>query len=383
MARVAATLPRHVASRRATKLPSAEDRARERARTRRHAPCGVSGTRLEGRSSMPSHATPIQSKTNVHGARRARVATEALRSRDPRSQAPASDQSPTGQVRPLRPVRVVHSSTESTSTERGFWVYVKHALMHPWHIVVLAGATVFGVANWSLLVLLLVFTGAEVMLLGIVLRMRAFRAYVDDRLDQIERGQAAEQRTTLLLQMSDEHRRELLRLEAIVDKIRDATRPHGTAAQIAVDECLRLLASYVRLAMTYNVSRDCLASVDRRALEEEIHTLEAARFTQGTHARALAQRRLQIAKKRADRWDRSRESLDAIAHQLAMIGELVQFTHEQVAAPSDPTGATSEIDRVVEELDDNQSTIEELAEFLGVEEAVDPHILDIGRGARG
>jgi hypothetical protein len=255
--------------------------------------------------------------------------------------------------------------------------------MHPWHIVVLAGATVFGVANWSLLVLLLVFAGAEILLLGIVLRLRAFRSYVDDRLDQIERGRAAEQRTTLLLQMSDEHRRELLRLESIVDKIRDATRPHGTAAQIAVDECLRLLASYVRLAMTYNVSRECLASVDRRLLEEEIHTLEAARFTQAAHARQLAQRRLQIAKKRAERWDRSRESLDAIAHQLAMIGELVQLTHEQVAAPADPTGATSEIDRVVEELDDSHSTIEELSELLGVDEPVDPRILDIGRAARG
>jgi hypothetical protein len=336
---------------------------------------------------MPSHATPIhQTKTNAQGARRARIATETLRARDPWSRPGSSEDVPGGaggEVRPIRPVRVVHSSVDGAPPERSFWVYVKHALMHPWHIVVLAGATVFGVANWSLLVLLLVFAGAEVMLLGIVLKLRAFRSYVDDRLDQIERGHAAEQRTTLLLQMGDEHRRELLRLEAIVDKIRDATRPHGTAAQIAVDECLRLLANYVRLAMTYNVSRECLASVDRRALEEEIHTLEAARFTQGPNARPLAQKRLLIAKKRAERWDKSREALDAIAHQLAMIGELVQLTHEQVAAPADPSGATCEIDRVVEELDDNQSTLEELSEILGVEEAVDPRILDIGRAARG
>ena len=42
--------------------------------------------------------------------------------------------------------------------------------------------------------------------------------------------------------MGEEHRRELLRLESVVDKIGDATRPHGTAAQLAGDECLRLLA---------------------------------------------------------------------------------------------------------------------------------------------
>jgi hypothetical protein len=261
-------------------------------------------------------------------------------------------------------------------------VYVKHAIVHPWHVVVLAGATVFGVANWSLLVLLLVFAGAELLLLGIVLHLRAFRRYVDDRLDQIERAKAAEQRAALLLQMSDEHRRELLRLETVVDRIRDAARPHGTASQIAVDECLLLLASYVRLAIAHNVSRECLASVDRKALEDEIHVLAAARFSQSEHTRTLAARRLTIARKRAERWDRSREALEAISHQLAMIGELVQLTHEQIAAPADPGGATEEIDRVVEQLDDNQATLDELAEFLGVEEAIEPRVLDMGRAAR-
>ncbi len=284
-------------------------------------------------------------------------------------------------ARPRRAVRVVRSS-EDAGPRHAAWVYVKHALMHPWHVVVLAGATVFGVANWSLLVLLLVFGGAELLLLGIVLRLHAFRRYVDERLDQLERAKAAEQRTTLFLQMGEEHRRELLRLEAVVDKIRDATRPHGTAAQIAADECLRLLASYVRLAIAYNVSRDCLATVDRRALDDEIRALETARFSPHPHTRALAQRRCGIARKRAERWDRSRAGLEAIAHQLAMIGELVQLTHEQVAAPVDPTGATDEIDRVVEELDESQATIEELAEFLGVDDTIEPRMLDMGRAAR-
>jgi hypothetical protein len=284
-------------------------------------------------------------------------------------------------VPPRRPVRVVRSSSE-VQPSRGAWVYIKHALMHPWHVVVLAGATVFGVANWSLLVLLLVFAGAEVLLLGIVLHLRTFRRYVDERLDQIERARAAEQRASLLLQMGDDHRRELLRLESVVDRIRDATKPHGTAAQLAVEECLRLLASYVRLAIAYNTSRECLASVDRRMLDDEIRALEGARFSTNANTRALAQRRLVIARKRAERWDRSRESLETIAHQLAMIGELVQLTHEQVAAPADPTDATGEIDRIVEELDDTQSTFDELAELLGVEEVVEPRVLDLGRVAR-
>jgi hypothetical protein len=331
-----------------------------------------------------------QSKANVEGVHRTRIAAGSAGSPDGGAAHGAARPSDTmaraAEHTPRRPVRAVRVASTPSSSDRtprrGTWVYVKHALMHPWHVVVLAGATVFGVANWSLLVLLLVFAGAELLLLGIVLHLRAFRRYVDERLEQIARAKAAEQRATLLLQMGDEHRRELLRLESVVDKIRDATRPHGTAAQLAVDECLRLLASYVRLAIAYNVSRECLASVDRRALDEEVRQLEAARFSAAPNTRALAQRRLAIARKRAERWDRSRESLECIAHQLAMIGELVQLTHEQVAAPADPRGTTDEIDRVVEELDSNHSTLEELAEFLGVEEAIEPQVLDMGRAAR-
>jgi hypothetical protein len=330
---------------------------------------------------MPSQQ---QAQSNVNGHHRPQATADGSPRHPPFDRARPERLEPAPETLiPPRPVRVVRTSAEQVKTpRRGLFVYVKHALMHPWHVVVLAGATVFGVANWSLLVLLLVFAGAELMLLGVVLHLRAFRKYVDERLDQIERARAAEQRATLLLQMGDEHRRELLRLESIVDRVRDATTPHGTAAQIAVDECLRLLAAYVRLAIAHNVSRECLASVNRRGLEEEIRSLEAARFAQGPHTRALAQRRMVIARKRAERWDRSREALDAIAHQLAMIGELIQLTHEQIAAPADPICATDEIDRAVEELDDHHSTLEELAEFLGVEETIDPRVLDMGRASR-
>jgi hypothetical protein len=342
---------------------------------------------------MPSHPSQESCEVDIRGKSgepRPRVAAVEPRALTPARAAAPIAAGAEGRARApatVRPIRVVRSSAEAPSadeqTKRSRWVYVKHALVHPWHVVVLAGATVFGVANWSFALLLLVFAGAELLLLGVVLQLRSFRRYVDDRLDQIERANAAEQRATLLLQMGDEHRRELLRLEGTVDRIRDAAKPHGTAAQLAVDECLRLLAAYVRLAIAYNVSRECLAGIDRRLLGEEIRALESAAFAQSGHTRELARRRIAIAKKRAERWDRSRDTLEAIAHQLAMISELVRLTHEQVAAPIDPSGATEEIDRVVEELDNSHSTLEELAEYLGVEEPIDPRMLDIGRAARG
>jgi hypothetical protein len=284
---------------------------------------------------------------------------------------------------PERRLRLVRNHEHTKPTRRATSTYLKHALLHPWHVVVLAGATVFGVANWSLIVLLLVFAGAEAVLLGVVMRLPSFRHYVDAKLDQIERAHAAEARAALLLQMSDDHRRELVRLEHVLDKIRGATHAPATSVELAVDDCLALLATFVRLAIAYNTSRECLASIDRRALSDEIHALQVAAASPSAQTRSLAERRILIAQKRAERWDRTREDLEAIAHQLAMIGALIQLTHEQFSAPADPGGMTDEIDRVVSDLQENQSTLDELADIFAVEEPIEPRLLDMGRAAQG
>lgn len=309
------------------------------------------------------------------------LCVDALRS-TPASEPPERGECAAGPTAVRSPLVRITATTGSPAVGRAPWVYLKHALMHPWHILVLAGATVFGVANWSILVMLLGFASAELLILGIVLRLRVFRRWVDERLDQAERAWAKEQRASLLAQMGDDHRRELLRFESVLDKIRVAQRPLGTAAQIAVDECQRLLADYVRLAIAFNTSRECLASVDRRALEDDARKLEIMRFSQNRESQALAQQRILIARKRAERWDRSRERLEAIAHRLAMIGELVQLTHEQLAAPLDPVGVTAEIERFVQGLDVTQSTIDELLEFAGADETIEARVLEMGRVAR-
>ncbi len=271
----------------------------------------------------------------------------------------------------------------AVGSARATWVYVRHALCHPWNLVVLGGAAAVGVAMLSVLAPLLVFAGVELFLLGVVVRLRAFRTYVDGRFDQIARKRASEGRAALLAQMCEEHRRELTQLEAVVDRTRDMSKPHGVAAQAVIDECLGLLSSYVRLAIAYNVSRDCLATVDRNRLEDESRRLEAMLTSAGAAARDLAHRRLSIARKRIERWDRSREALEAIAQQLAMIGDLVRLTHEQLAAPADPRRDTEQIDNVLRVLDSGHADNEEVAELLRVDDTIDPYVLDMGRAAGG
>ncbi len=256
------------------------------------------------------------------------------------------------------------------------WVYAKFAVVNPWQSAVLAAATLLGIATASLSVALLVVCGAELLLLASS-RLRAFRRYVDASFEQAERSKAAEQRATLLWRMGDAHRHELLRLESIVDHLR-ATNGDRPTLPVVVDECPRLLATYVRLAISHNVGSQVLASTDRQALEEGARALEVTRSSSDHQARALADRRASIARRRSDRWDRTRDALDAIAQQLAMLAELVQLTHEEVLAPVDPRDATFETDRILAQLDESQARVDEEVEFRIVE-VVEPRMLDLGR----
>ncbi len=246
----------------------------------------------------------------------------------------------------------------------------------------LAGVAVLGVVYSSIAATILGTLALEGVVLCVV-RLRGFREFVDGRIHQAAVARAAEQRSVLFAHMGEEHKGELVALEAIVDRARDASEPYGAAADAVNEECLSLLALYVRLAIAHNVSRQCLATVDRQRLEDDARRLEGLVASSRGPTRELAMGRLLLTRKRIDRWDRSRETLGNIALQLAMIGDLVHLTHEQLAAPANPRRIHGEIESVARMLDVNPATSDEVAELLAAELTVDPQVLELGRMGRG
>jgi hypothetical protein len=222
----------------------------------------------------------------------------------------------------------------------------------------------------------------EVFVLAVA-RLRVFGQLVDRRLDQEAITRAAAQRSVLVAHMGEEHKSDLAALEAVVDKARDASQSYGAAADALNDECQNLLALFVRQAIAYNVSRQCLASVDRHRLEDEARKLEALVSSSSGPTRELATGRLVLTRQRIERWERSRETLATISLQLGMIGDLVHLTHEQLAAPRNPRRITGEIDALARTLEGDPATSDELAELLMAETAVDPQVLELGRMGRG
>jgi hypothetical protein len=192
----------------------------------------------------------------------------------------------------------------------------------------------------------------EVLTLMIVPNCQFFRDHVDQQIEKARRAEAARQRRLLLPQLEEIHRQELERIDILVEKMPDCA---GLS---------RLIGCYVRLALAYRSSKESLAAIDRHALQNEIQLLEAAQQTAPPRLRKLHSRRAVIARQRADRYDRTRENLDVIRHQLATIVELIQLTHEQTLVPFDNQDMTDEVDRLLNDLEAHEGALKELSEEL-------------------
>jgi len=259
------------------------------------------------------------------------------------------------------------------------WRYARTALTSPWHLLALTGVVCAGVACWNAVAPVLGVLSLDILVLVVVVRLRAFRRHVDARIEHAAQKCAAERRAGLIAMMCEDHRKELASLETIVENARDANRPQGAAGQAIVDECLSLLARYVRIAISYNVGKRCQACVDRTKVENDSRTLEAMSLSGTPRTRDLARRSLSVARERLDRWDRSQETLQALTLQLKLIADLLRLMHEQLSAPPNPDSDTAAIDDLFNVMDRSRSAADELGPLLTVDYEVDPYELDVGR----
>lgn len=288
------------------------------------------------------------------------------------------------------------STTEAVSTERrctpqsssartrrrastpersaGELVYVRSAVVGPWQLAIAVGCMALTYLQWSVFAVLVSCVLAEASMIGLVSRLPVFRRHVDARNARAAQLHAAGERAALLARMSEEHRHELAALETMFDRIRGAAETPGLAEGCVVEDCKQLLSVYVRLAMAYQTSRECLAMVDRAGLSEEYRTIEAAAATQVGASVDLARQRLTVLAMRIERWERTRDMLGVFKQRLALVADLLRLIHEQIAAPPDPE---REATRIV--VDGIVPGAEEVADLLRVEPTVDVEVLELGR----
>lgn len=253
-------------------------------------------------------------------------------------------------------------------SRRTGWTYCGHAAVHPSNLLLLIGVMFLSLILWNGPVLV-AGLGVEGAFLCLAPRLRFFRSRIDESLDEVDRALDARVREALVAQMAEVHRQELLRIESLVSKTFSNVERRGLCSP-ALDERLgltQLSTNYIRLAIAHRACEESLALTNRHLLDGTIRSLEAAESSAPDRARALVRRRLGIARRRVERWARTREDLEAIGHQLATISEIVQLVHQESLVPPDPSGVGATLDRFLAVFDENAGALREVAE-LGLDD---------------
>jgi hypothetical protein len=238
--------------------------------------------------------------------------------------------------------------------KRTGWTYLGRVAVHPYNLLVLGSILLLSFIGWSPLLLLLGL-GAEIAILCIVPWRGYVRARIDAQLDETDRAAWTRAREALVRQMEIRHQQELAKLDRLIDRTRENIRRRGGVVPLVLDDGFglnRLVTSYIRLAITHKASQESLAMINHSELMETIRSLEAMRSTAVGRARGLSERRLSIAYRRAECWNRTRQGLEIVSQKLATILELIHLMHEQSMTPVDSPSTYGDIDRFMRELDE-------------------------------
>jgi hypothetical protein len=136
-------------------------------------------------------------------------------------------------------------------TRPSFGKLLKYALFHPWHVVALAGSTVFGVAAWSLTRLFTVFGAVEAIMVLVVLLMPFFRRYVQEEEEGKATRKAEEERAKVISELFTSQQDTYQRLYNSVKKTEKRLASLGLPCQM--EECWHLLSVYLETAKRYVV----------------------------------------------------------------------------------------------------------------------------------
>jgi hypothetical protein len=269
-------------------------------------------------------------------------------------------------------IHVSETRARAAPARRDARTYLACAALNPYHVILLAGALLLCLISWSFWALL-VEVGADLLVLGILPWCGFFRRRADVQLDQAERIEATRAREALIQRMGEGHRHELSRLDALVERTRDPRLRAGRDLPEIAGEgggLDRLAYRYIRLAIAHRCCAETLAMTDYRALQATIRSLESMLPAPAPRIGRIMERRLSVARKRVEHWGHARENLELLTHELSTIVEVVQLVHERTTAPIGGPRICTDVDGLLEEIDDTEGIERELAE-LGTEDGLE------------
>lgn len=248
------------------------------------------------------------------------------------------------------------------------WRYLKAAFLMPANLIALGASGVAALLTGEPSVLL-VALGAESLYLGALSSASTFQravragALAEDVDPEKEAG-------ALFDDLSPSQKEHYATLKGVRDRILENYRklPGGRVlAATSEQQVDQLLVAFIRLVSTLNHYRKFLGTSDRRQVEQELRELEVdAAAESNARLKDVKQRRVEILRKRVERFQKAEESRELVSHQLAGIEDLLKLTHEQSIAIRDPESVGRQLERLTEEAQSTEATVREMEQFLDI-----------------
>jgi hypothetical protein len=255
--------------------------------------------------------------------------------------------------------------------------YFRAAFLMPANLFAMGAAAVGSLVSGEPMVLVAAL-GLESLYLGLLSNASTFKRAVRANSGVASKRDAERESQSLLEELSQSQKEHYLALRALRDKIlaNHQKLPGGRVLAASSEQRVdALLNSFLRLVSTLNHYRKYLSSTDRKQVERELAELEEE--TKGeTNPRLLdvKQKRVEILKKRVQRFQQAEESRELVSHQLAGIEDLLKLTHEQSIAIRDPESLGRQLDVLAAETQATEESVKEMERFIEFTEESGPQL---------
>lgn len=265
--------------------------------------------------------------------------------------------------------------------------YMKEALFNTWNLVFLitlvatvAGLGLVGLApGWLSELILVVGAGAELLYLGVMPRYERFQRHVRSQ-KLAERREAPSQRE-IFSQLRNRSQRRYAKLRKLKEQIQTNYQKLSYASQGILDNHVEkidgLLDSYLELLHQRERYRDFMDSATENRILESIEALKKDMADDPERVRSVKQRRLNVLEQRLARFRKAHENLEIIGAQLSTIEDVVRYIHEQSWTLQNPDEVTSQLDALLQEVEETQSSIREIEDvFASPSDFLDEEVED-------
>ncbi len=247
--------------------------------------------------------------------------------------------------------------------------YLKEAFKWQYNLIGLAGAAAFALISGTALPILLA-AGVELMYLAVVPQSSAFRRLV--RSWQYEEEKKAHDRRVrqMQMQLNPMARDRYMKLEQMCHMIRANYSRLSSTSQIFVDQMSQrldgLLHSFLRLSHAGVTYSEHLQRANPRAIDKDIEMLERNLDKQPPKVREINQKRIEILRKRQERFRKIVDDLQVIHVQVEAIEDVLELIRDQSVTLSDPQMVTERLEGLIADVEHTESTVREIEDFFAI-----------------